>query len=353
MDFKETKQIILNHCERYPKIQPYDIFKLLYQSTFGCGHMVSSVETAVDYIKEEVREMKHKSDILVEKLDGSYSRVYLEYLDTGLSAETLGKLFYLSSLNSREEKEVLEERLLAACQLADSGELPFSAEEFGMALEKWKNDGYPAVHHSEEFRGKYLPAYRVISDEYIPFLPIFAKIDSMLSKGEVRMALEGGSASGKTTFSALLEKLYDCTIFHMDDFFLQPEQRTPERFSEIGGNVDRERFLSEVLIPLSSGEMVNYRRFDCSSQKILDGEMILPKNLTVTEGAYSMHPELEKYYNLYVFLDVSEELQKQRILKRNSPNFAVRFFNEWIPMEQRYFDKTDIRNRCDIIVKVE
>ena len=34
----------------------------------------------------------------------------------------------------------------------------------------------------------------------------------------------------------------------MDDFFLRPEQRRPERFAEPGGNVDRERFAAEVLV---------------------------------------------------------------------------------------------------------
>ena len=36
----------------------------------------------------------------------------------------------------------------------------------------------------------------------------------------------------------------------------------------------------------------------------------------------------------------------------NSINFANRFFNEWIPLENIYFDQTDIKNRCDIIVLV-
>ena len=55
----------------------------------------------------------------------------------------------------------------------------------------------------------------------------------------------------------------------MDDFFLRPEQRTPERYAEPGGNVDRERFLAEVLIPLRAGETVQYRRFDCSTFTVL------------------------------------------------------------------------------------
>lgn len=37
-----------------------------------------------------------------------------------------------------------------------------------------------------------------------------------------------------------------------DDFFLRPEQRTPERLAEPGGNLDRERMKSEVIDRLSA-----------------------------------------------------------------------------------------------------
>ena len=85
-------------------------------------------------------------------------------------------------------------------------------------------------------------------NNYAPFLPLFAKIDKMLSHKNVVIAIEGGSASGKTTLGSLLEALYDCTVLHMDDFFLRPEQRTTARYAEVGGNVDYERFLDEVLM---------------------------------------------------------------------------------------------------------
>ena len=65
-----------------------------------------------------------------------------------------------------------------------------------------------------------------------------------------------------------------------------------------------------------------------------------------------MHHEFGKYYDLAVFLDISKEKQKERILKRNSIEFAKRFFNEWIPLEDKYFDKTKIKDRCDIVIKV-
>ena len=93
--------------------------------------------------------------------------------------------------------------------------------------------------------------------------PLLQRLDEMLKIGNVKLAIDGTSASGKSTLAEALEKLYDCSVIHMDDFFLQKEQRSLERLSEPGGNIDRERFLDEILIPLSRGEQVNYRRFNC------------------------------------------------------------------------------------------
>jgi uridine kinase len=79
---------------------------------------------------------------------------------------------------------------------------------------------------------------------------------------------------------------------------------------------------------------------------------VLPKNLIVIEGVYSMHPDFGKYYDLAVFLDISPIIQKERILNRNSSLFAKRFFEEWIPLENEYFTKTNIKKRCDLIIEV-
>ena len=164
------------------------------------------------------------------------------------------------------------------------------------------------------------------------------------------MAIEGGSASGKSTLADTLQSIYGCNVFHTDDLFLRPEQRTPERLNEVGGNLDRERFLDEVLIPLREGKDVNYRKFNCTYMKIEDETEFAPSKLTVVEGAYSMHPHLSPYYDLSVFLDISPDLQRDRITKRNSQFFAMRFFNEWIPLEERYFKELNIKNRCDIVL---
>ena len=63
--------------------------------------------------------------------------------------------------------------------------------------------------------------------------------------GPLVVAIDGRCGSGKTTVAALLAQRLDCTVLHADDFFLRPEQRTPQRMAQPGGNFDRERFFTE------------------------------------------------------------------------------------------------------------
>lgn len=163
------------------------------------------------------------------------------------------------------------------------------------------------------------------------------KIDELLvQKAMVIVAIDGKCTSGKTTLAANLAKIYDCNVFHMDDFFLRPEQRTQERFAEVGGNVDYERFKVEVLTPLKAGQAFSYRPFDCSTFTLAEPIYVTPKRLNIIEGTYSHHPYFGDPYDLKILLTVDEETQRQRILQR--PVFLhKRFFEEWIPMENRYF----------------
>ena len=83
------------------------------------------------------------------------------------------------------------------------------------------------------------------------FAEICERIDGLLSeKQTVLVAIDGCCGAGKTTLAAILAEKYDCNVFHMDEFFLRPEQRTARRLAQPGGNVDYERFREEVLSSL-------------------------------------------------------------------------------------------------------
>lgn len=166
----------------------------------------------------------------------------------------------------------------------------------------------------------------------------------------VILAIDGNCGAGKTTLAAALAERMECNVFHMDDFFLRPEQRTPQRLAEVGGNVDYERFRQEVLLPLERGEPFSYRPFFCGTRQLREAVPVEPKALSIVEGTYSTHPYFGNLYDWKVFLSIDPELQRSRICQR-PPHLHQRFFGEWIPMEGRYFETFSIPAHCDQIFR--
>ena len=344
-----TRTLLLQHCARYPELTIQDLLKFLHQSVFGPGHLVDSRSGGLDALRAEAASALPRADI--EPLDGPYVRAHLGLLTEGLSPETLWKVFVLSAQTPSGTAEELEEKLSVLLALAKEGRLPFSQEEAEAAIDRWRGEGYPLRRHSDAFRAAYAPAYRVIRSDYAWMLPLLTAIDRKLADGSpLILAIEGGAASGKTTLAEVLRQIYGCNVFHMDDFFLRPEQRTAERLAAPGENVDR--FLEEVLTPLREGRPVTFRRYDCHTQSLCPAVTVPPAPLTVVEGSYCCHSTLFDAYGLRCFLRVTPEVQRKRIEARNTPEFQQRFFETWIPMEQRYHEAFSIPERCDIILEV-
>ncbi len=181
---------------------------------------------------------------------------------------------------------------------------------------------------------------------------LFSLIEAKLqTTSRLILAIDGGAASGKTTLAESLAEQFEGAVIHMDDFFLRPEQRTEARFSEPGGNLDRERFSEEVIPYLHSENGFSYRRFDCSKMALGEDISIPQTKLLIIEGSYSHHPAFGNAYDLKLFLDIDEETRKARILKRNGKEKYDIFINRWIPFENRYFEAFSIREKADILIE--
>ena len=136
----------------------------------------------------------------------------------------------------------------------------------------------------------------------------------------------------------------------MDDFFLQDFQRTKERLLQPGGNVDYERFKDTVIDSLLLKRNVKYQRFDCSQMKLSDNiEIISYHPINIVEGTYSLHPYFNHYYDISIVLDISDDMQKNRILKRNGKDQFKMFEKKWIPLENKYFKQYHIYENADIV----
>ncbi len=168
-------------------------------------------------------------------------------------------------------------------------------------------------------------------------------------KPRLLIAIDGRCATGKTTLAAQLAVQFDCNLFHMDDFFLRPHQRTEERLATPGENVDHERFLEEVLLPLCRGEAVSYRPWQCWTQSFGPSREIAPKRLNFIEGAYALHPSLRSYYDLRVVLTAPLDVRLARLREREGEDFDD-FPNKWIPLEDQYFDRTGVTACADLVI---
>ena len=175
----------------------------------------------------------------------------------------------------------------------------------------------------------------------------------LLSDPTAVIAIDGMCASGKTTFAKKLEDEYGLQVIHMDDFFLPPDMRTEERLSMPGGNVHYERFIDEVITPLKNGTDSVYRVFNCSVGEYTEERKILYGKPVLIEGAYSTHPKIPDICDLKVFFKVSPETQLERIEKRNGAKALEMFRENCIPLENRYFNGTDAKNRCTLCIQVQ
>ncbi len=176
-------------------------------------------------------------------------------------------------------------------------------------------------------------------------------INKELKKSSSRpflIAIDGNCGSGKTTLGIYLAENLNASLFHMDDFFLQPQQRTKERLAEPGGNVDYERFRDEVLNHIADTSGVTYQPFSCKEWKLTDAVTIPYHDIVIVEGTYSHHPYFKDSYDVTIFLEISSEEQKKRIIARDGETIWPMFENKWIPMENSYFKTFNIKEMSKI-----
>lgn len=330
------REILMEHGARYPKMAARDWFKLLFQSEFGGGHLIADRAMALKRLEAEIAAQHGAPERQFERIGGGLVRMYLPV--SGLRSETALGLF-LETCSPRGSMEGMRQKLDLL-----GGMKPELADQIG---EYW-NQGCPAQSHSEGYRAAYAPAYRLAPEAAEAFFPLFHAIDRLLNEREyVRIAIDGRCGAGKTTLAELLQRVYGANLFHMDDYFLPFARKTPDRLTEPGGNVDYERFREEIAGTPKGAEIV-WRKFDCGTQTLGEAVHAAPNRLTIVEGSYALHPALRDAYDLKVFLDIDPRRQSERILERSGAEMHSRFVNEWIPLENRYFEGMNIRGLADL-----
>lgn len=360
MNFIELLKL---HARRYPLMQPCDAVKLVYQSVFGGGHMISDESTALSRLKQEYGSISHNRPFRFEPL-GRCARVYIDSPLSERELTLIGRIFCTSAKHfavgydyaDKDTRQQFERRLSAVVSLAKEGAFAFTPDELSAYLRDYRAAGCPAVSHSEAYRTAYAPAYRVIDARYVRLWDCIRAIDTQIREKTQEStpcvaAIDGRCASGKTTAASMLAELFGGQVVHMDDFFLPFDMRTPERLTEPGGNLHRERYLDEVAAHIREGEF-SYRVFDCSTGGYKPQLRRIEKApLIICEGAYALHPAFGDYSDLRIFSTITPDKQERRILARDGEAMLERFRKRWIPMEERYIEAYNIEKNCEIILK--
>jgi len=338
-------QLLKEHYVNSPNMEVRDAVKFLYQHFMGPGHLITDEQAALARLKAEWDAVSPNADTpLSLSLGNGLCRLNLEHCKAiGLSYKTVTRLFFLTGNRIVPDPAALEKSLDTIYTL------PFPREEVSQHLTHYRAQGCPMVSHSDRFRQHYSPAYRIVLEDYVNIIPTLIAIDRAMSEHpQLRVAIDGPCASGKSTLGAALAEIYACPLIHMDDFFLRPEQRTPQRLAQPGGNVDYERFSCEVLSPLQSGAAAHFRPWQCHSGDFGPEITVQPGPLTVVEGCYCLRPDLRDAFHLRIWVHAPWEVRRQRLLERGGPECLARFEKEWIPMENHYFTHFHIPQCCDL-----
>ena len=340
-------EYLLLESKLHPSMEPQDAVKLCHQGALGPGHLIADEEKARRYFRAEYADAAFHGEPLTQPISADYCRISLPaWREAGFPADWLLRMFLLSAQASAAEGQTHFSAYLEESEtLAAAGLLPFSSEALRDYLCAY---GKPhAVHHSDAYRAAEHPAYRVVTHACADLVPLLQKIASCGASRPV-VALDGRAASGKSITAALLGGITGGSLIHMDDFFLPKELRTEKRLQEPGGNIHYERFAEEVLPHLGGEQAFSYGVFDCSVMTITKTHEIAPAPLYIVEGSYSHHPHFGDYAHVKAFCDVSPEEQMQRIEQRDGAIFAQRFRDQWIPMEEWYFQHFSIREQAHI-----
>ena len=349
---EELRAVLRAHARRYPAMRPQDAVKLIYQNEFGGGHLIADPARSLERLKAESAAAVPGPDKPAhEDIGNGIVRVALPAAD--YSPEALNRDFVRSARLRTGSRASFLQKLDCLRALTAEGAFGFDVAALEAYLTPYIEAGCPMVSHSEAYRAAYAPAYRIVLRAVsLPLL--LEEIEALRrARGRVLVALDGRCASGKSTLAGQLAERHGWSLVHMDDFFLRPEQRTPERYATPGENIDHERFLEEVLRPLRAGETeIVYRPFDCQSMTLAGPVVLRPAAVTLVEGSYACHPALRELYDLRAFLTVEPEEQLRRIAVRNGEAGLAAFRQRWIPLEEKYFAARDVERACDYTLEL-
>lgn len=159
---EELETVLREHAKRYPRMEPTDGVKLVYQNEFGGGHLIRDEESCLDYLRREYETVEKDGRLpRWESIGNGLVRMNLAAVAEN-ELEPLGRDFIRSAASHRGRLEIFLRKLAVLRKLTGEGIFSFGVEDLDLYLEEYRKAGYPMVSHSQTYRALYKPAYRVV-----------------------------------------------------------------------------------------------------------------------------------------------------------------------------------------------
>lgn len=167
----ELYAVLGAHARRYPLMRPQDAVKLVFQNEFGGGHLIQDAGECLLRLETEYALVQEDAGMpLTESLGNGMARLHIAAAKArGIPAAEIHELFMKSASRAQGSRASFESKLALLLCAADEGLFAFGGDELTRYLDKYRRAGSPLVSHSEAYRAAYLPAYRVVREEYCLF----------------------------------------------------------------------------------------------------------------------------------------------------------------------------------------
>jgi hypothetical protein len=152
------------------------------------------------------------------------------------------------------------------------------------------------------------------------------------------IAIDGRSASGKSTFAARLARALNAPLVHSDDVAWH------HSFFDWWPLM-----LEQVIVPFRAGLAIDWQP-EAWIEKGREGSIVVPKSsILLLEGVSTTRRELSEHIDLPIWMETDPKVAEARGLEREGPD-GRDFWFEWQAAEDPFLESDQPWNRATLIV---
>lgn len=149
---------IKTHLIQYSHMMVSDLYKLIYQMTFGINHLIN--DNARNYLYNEILNSNRNDLPIIEEIGNGMCRIYLNNLNINEVDFIYNEM--LESSTHVGSKDVFLEYCEEALNVLKEINHQIKDYQFEEFVGKMLQLNLPQVHHSEKYKEMYDPHYRVV-----------------------------------------------------------------------------------------------------------------------------------------------------------------------------------------------